>query len=44
LPRWSVSTGRVTEFVKRVSAEDVRIICMHLLAVVKGGVDLRHLP
>lgn len=47
----SVSTERVTEFVKRLpafsgflstqktgTAEDVRIICVHLLAVAIGGV------
>ena len=47
----SVSTERVTEFVKRFPAfsgflstqktgpaEDVRIMCVHLLAVVIGGV------
>lgn len=46
----SVSTERVTEFIKRLPAfsnylsaqktgaqEDVRIICVHVLAVIKGG-------
>lgn len=47
----SVSTERVTEFVKRVpvfstflstpktgTQEDVRILCVHLLAIIVGGV------
>lgn len=47
----SVSTERVTEFVKRVpvfssflsaektgTQEDVRIICVHVLAIIIGGV------
>jgi len=53
----SVSTERVTEFIKRVPSfsnflstpkagkqEDVRILCVHLLAVVIGGVICGFFP
>ena len=53
----SVSTERVTEFIKRVpafsgflsteksgTAEDVRVICVHVLAVLIGGVICGFFP
>lgn len=53
----SVSTERVTEFVKRVpvfsgflstektgTQEDVRVLCVHVLAVVIGGVICGFFP
>lgn len=53
----SVSTERVTEFIKRVpvfstflstqktgTQEDVRILCVHVLAIVVGGVICGFFP